>query len=101
MDTQKAISSLVVSESVTGVGARLGHKAGKEVFDNLINDPDVKTVFVNRRLMERSLQTYLKYGENLSFADSVSVRIMHDMRIKRIASFDSDFDKVVGVERIH
>jgi predicted nucleic acid-binding protein len=101
LETQRMISDLVVSESVTGVGVRLGRQAGREVFENLIHDPTVKTVYMNKRLLERSVQTYMKYGERLSFADAVSVRIMYDMQIKEIASFDSDFDSVEGVSRIH
>ena len=101
LQSQKVISDLVVSESVTGVGARLGQRAGREVFENLVHDPTVKTVYLNKRLMEPSLQVYVKYGARLSFADSVSVRIMHDMRIKEIASFDSDFDGMEGIARIH
>jgi len=101
LDTQRVISDLIVSESVTGVGSRLGHQAGREVFENLVHDPTVKTVYLNKRLLERSVQTYMKYGLKLSFADSVSVRIMYDMRIKEIASFDSDFDAVDGISRVH
>jgi len=101
LEGQKVISDLVVSESVTGVGARLGQRAGREVFYNLVHDPSVRTVYLNRRLMEMSLQTYVKYGARLSFADSVSVRIMYDMAIKKIVSFDSDFDTVEGIERVH
>ncbi|MDA4112730.1 MAG: PIN domain-containing protein [Thaumarchaeota archaeon] len=101
LHSEKVISDLVVSESVTGVGARLGERAGREVFENLVHDPTVKTIHLNKRLMERSLQTYVKHGARLSFADSVSVRIMYDMRIKEIASFDSDFDGIEGITRIH
>jgi predicted nucleic acid-binding protein len=42
----------------------------------------------------------MKHGAKLSFADAVSVRIMHDMRIRDIASFDSDFDNIEGINRI-
>lgn len=95
------VSDLVVSESVTGVGALLGQNAGRKVFDNLVHDPTVKTVYLNKRLIERSLQTYVKYGARLSFADAVSVRIMQDMRIGEIASFDPDFDGIEGIARVH
>ncbi len=101
LEGPKVISDLVLSESVTGVGARLGQKAGMDVFENLVHEPSVKTVYLNKRLMERSLQTYMKYGAKLSFADSVSVRIMYDMAIKKIVSFDSDFDAVDGIQRVH
>ena len=101
LETRRVTSDLVVSESVTGVGSRLGQRAGREVFENLVHDPTVNTVYLNKRLMERALQVYTRYGAKMSFADSVSVRIMYDMRIKEIVSFDSDFDGVEGISRIH
>lgn len=100
LDVHRVTSDLVVSESVTGVGSRLGRRAGREAFENLMYDPTVRTVFLNKRLMEQSVQTYMKHGAKLSFADAVSVRIMHDMRIRDIVSFDSDFDNIEGINRI-
>ena len=94
------ISDLILSESVTGVGARLGREAGAVAFENLFYDPSIKVVFLNKRLCERSMQLYLRFGRKLSFADIVSVRIMHDRKIKTIISFDSVFDSVDGITRI-
>jgi predicted nucleic acid-binding protein len=85
---------------VTGVSARLGSRAGKEVFENLLYDPSIKVVFTNRSLAERSISTYLRYGKKLSFTDSVSLRIMFDRHIRTILSFDSDFDSVEGILRL-
>ena len=101
MDQEQVTSDLVLSESVTGVGARLGFKSAREVFDNLYHNPAVKVVFLNKQLTERSLLTYTRYGGKLSFADAVSVRIMQDRKLKRIISFDSDFDDVEGITRIY
>jgi len=95
----RTISDLVLSESVTAVGARLGSGPGKEVFDNLLYDPTVKVIFGNKRLYERAVPLYLKYGGDLSFSDALSVRIMLDQEITEIASFDGDFDRVEGVAR--
>jgi predicted nucleic acid-binding protein len=94
------ISDLVLSESVTGVGSRLGYKNGREVFENLFHNPSVRMVFLNKRLAQRSILTYRQYGGRLSFADAVSVRIMTDHRVRTIASFDSDFDAVEGTTRL-
>ena len=97
---EKIISDLVLSECVTGVAARLGRKAGIVVFENLFYDQSTKVVFLNKRLSERALHLYLKFGEKLSFADIISVRIMYDRKIKSIVSFDSDFDDVDGITRL-
>ena len=90
---------MVLSESVTAVGARLGSGAGKEVFDNLLYDPSVKVVFRNKKLYERTMPLFLKYGGVISFSDALSVRIMLDQKIAEVASFDGDFDRVEGITR--
>jgi len=95
----RTISELVLSESVTAVGSRLGSGPGKEVFENLLYDPLVKVVFGNKRLFERAMPLFLKYGGTLSFSDALSVRIMLDQKITEIASFDNDFDRVEGITR--
>ncbi len=100
IEGEKVISDLVISESVTGVASRLGRKASVNVFEALFYGSDTKIVFLNKRLCERSLHLYLKYGQRLSFADTISVRIMYDRKIKSIVSFDSDFDGVDGISRI-
>jgi predicted nucleic acid-binding protein len=98
---EKFLSELIISESVTGVGARLGSKQALKVFENLIYDPSVKVVYTNKRLLERAIQIYIKYDGRLSLADAVSVRIMYDNRIRKIASFDADFDGLENVTRVH
>ncbi len=95
----RTISDLVLSESVTAVGARLGSGPGKAVFDNLLYDPSMKVVFGNKRLYQRALPIFLRHGGVLSFSDALSVRIMHDQKITELASFDSDFDRVEGIAR--
>ena len=44
---------------------------------------------------------YVKYNGKLSFPDALSVRIMLDLHIREISSFDTDFDTVEGITRIH
>ena len=100
LGSHRAISELVIAESVSAVGARLGAKAGRAVFENLLYDSSTKTFFAGKRLYERAMPIFTKYGGRLSFADSVSVRLMYDQKIREIASFDSDFDGVEDVARI-
>jgi uncharacterized protein len=97
---RRAISELVIAESVSAIGARLGVKAGRTVFDNLLYDSSTRTFFGGKRLYERSMPIFSKYGGRLSFADSVSVRLMYDQKIGEIASFDGDFDGVEDIARV-
>ena len=100
LGTQRVISGLVISESVTAVGTRLGAKAARDVFENLLYDSATKTIFGSKRLYERAMTIYTKYGGRLSFPDSVTVRLMYDQKIKEIVSFDSDFDRIDHLTRI-
>ncbi len=97
---RRVISDLVISESVSAISGRLGVRAGREVFENLLYDSATKTVFGNKRLYERALPICAKYGGRLSFADSITVRVMYDEKVKEIISFDSDFDRVENVARV-
>jgi uncharacterized protein len=100
VEGEKVLSDLILSESVTGVAARLGSKAGGHVFETLFYDSSTKIVFLNKRLCERSFHLFLKHGQKLSFADVISVRIMYDRKIKSVISFDSDFDGIDGIVRV-
>ncbi|KYC48593.1 MAG: hypothetical protein AMQ74_01588 [Candidatus Methanofastidiosum methylothiophilum] len=50
--------------------------------------------------MSRCHGNILNYDGTLSFADSVSIEIMRNLKIDEIVSFDSDFDKVDEITRI-
>ena len=93
------ISDLLISESVTLVGSLEGGKAGKILYEYFVDN--CKIVFTDTDLLENAMQIFLMYDGTLSLADATSVEIMHRFGIDRIVSFDSDFDKVNGIKRIH
>ncbi len=96
---EKLTSHLILSESVTLTGGLFGGKKGVILFNYILDNHEV--VYPDKDLSFRAMETFLKYDGTLSFADSVSVEIMHDWEIDKIVSFDSDFDKVDGITRIH
>lgn len=91
-------SDLVLSEAVTGIGAVLGGKAGKEAYDVIVDNCSVEVGSPERCAAAISL--YLHYDGTLSFADAVSLIVMQERGTQRIASFDADFDRVRGIERL-
>jgi predicted nucleic acid-binding protein len=99
INEEKITSGLILSESVTLVGSLFGGKTGLKLFDYIIDNHEVR--YADKELSFNAMETFLKYDGTLSFADSVSVEIMKDLQIERIVSFDSDFDKVDGIVRIH
>ena len=56
---------------------------------------------INRDLLVESMGIFLKYDGALSLADAASIAVMDNMKISEIVSFDSDFDKVDFINRIH
>lgn len=92
------ISDYVLLEAVTIIGHRGGGKAGRDLYESLMDNFQV--VYLDKDLLGGSMDVYLEYDGMLSVADAVSVEIMRRRGIKRVVSFDKDFDKVEGISRI-
>ncbi|HEY9245498.1 MAG TPA: PIN domain-containing protein [Candidatus Methanoperedens sp.] len=93
------VSELIISESITMVGSFEGGKAGKILYEYFVDNCRIE--FLTGEALERAMDTFLKYNGSISLADASSVEIMKKNRIKKIISFDGDFDKVEGIERIY
>ncbi len=96
---EKVTSELILSESVTLIGSLFGGKTGLKLFNYILDNHNVR--YTDKELNSNAMEIFLKYDGTLSFADSVSVEIMKNLGIESIVSFDSGFDKVDGVIRIH
>lgn len=96
---QMLISELIMSESITLVGAFAGGKEGKTLYEYFLDN--CKIEYLDKEIMEKSMDTFLRYDGTLSLADSSSIEIMKKYGVKKIISFDSDFDKVQEIVRIH
>lgn len=97
--SDKTVSNLVISEAVTMVGSLGGGKQGKLIYDYLMDNCQI--IHIDQGICDNAIQIYLKYDGVLSFADSVSVELMKQNKIKKIVSFDSDFDKINIIERLY
>ncbi len=93
------VSSFIISEVVTEIGRRSGGKVAYNLY-NYFTD-NCKIIYINRGMLSESMEIVLKYDGTLSLADAASVAIMDNMKIGEIISFDSDFDKVDFINRIH
>jgi predicted nucleic acid-binding protein len=94
---ERIISELIISETITLIGILHGGKAAVNVYNYI---KDNHTIYQDKKLLDESIPNYLKFDGKLSLADSTAVTIMKKLGIEKIASFDSDFDKV-GIIRIH
>ncbi|EKQ51543.1 MAG: putative nucleic acid-binding protein [Methanobacterium sp. Maddingley MBC34] len=95
----KVTSIFVLSEAVTMVGSLAGGKKGTLLYNYIMDNHEVK--YVDKELSSRAMNIFLQYDGMLSFADSLSLELMKQSQIDYIASFDSDFDKVKGIVRVH
>jgi len=93
------ISELIISESITMVGSLEGGKVGKILYEYFLDN--CKIEFINEEMMNKSMDTFLKYDGSISLADASSIEIMKKHGVNKIISFDSDFDKIYEIERIH
>ncbi|MCK9631811.1 MAG: PIN domain-containing protein [Methanoregula sp.] len=93
------ISDLIVAESVTIIGRRSGGKTGEQLYHYFMDNCDL--VVTDEKILNGGMQVFLRFDGTLSVSDAVSVFIMKKRNIDRICSFDSDFDKVEGIVRVH
>ena len=98
INEEMIVSDFIISESVTSIGNRSGGKAGKKLYEFFVDNCQI--VYVDEVLLKEGMNIFLKYDGKLSVADSVSVAIMKKRKISKIASFDSDFDKVRGIKQV-
>ena len=93
------VSSFIISEVVTEIGRRSGGKVAYNLYNYFTDNCEI--IYIDRDLLVESMGIFLKYDGTLSLADAASIAIMDNMKISEIASFDSDFDKVGFITRIH
>jgi len=93
------VTDLTVAESVTLVGGRTRAKDGVSLFQYFFDDCDV--MFADEDLLRSAMSHWLRYDGRLSVPDCVSVEVMSRRSISRLLSFDSDFDRVRGIDRVH
>lgn len=93
------ISNFVFNEFVSFLhrknGARIAYEEGVKILES-----DILIVDIRLEDLPEMLQMVKKY-EKLSLCDAASVKVMKELGICQIISFDSDFDVVPGIQRIY
>ena len=93
------VSDLGLSEAVTVVGSRKGGKAAAILLEFLTDNCRIE--FLDRGMLGAVAAVHLRYNGSLSLADAHALWLMESLGIREILSFDADFDKPKGVERLH
>ena len=93
------ISDFVVAEAVTIIGSRRGAKPARAMYEYFMDSCEID--FADGDLLREGMIHHLRYDGRLSVTDCVTLGIMGRRRVRGIVSFDSTFDCVRGVRRIH
>ncbi len=104
-ELEKSKERLVTSSSnlieyITALGYALGGKKAYQAYLDFLINPSLAVVYPDKELISKAMQLHLKYDGSVGLVDIISVQIMLNHGIKRIASFDSDFDKIDGIKRV-
>jgi len=93
------LSDLVVAEAVAIIGSRRGGKPARTMYEYFMDSCELD--FADQDLLRDGMTHHLRYDGRLSVTDCVTLAIMERRRARDIVSFDSDFDRVRAVRRIH
>lgn len=92
------ISKLVIAETVTVLKNKLKTKDIIEIYRNI---PNFFEIIEDENLFDEAMVEFVKYDSSISFFDAMYVAIMKNQKIDKIASFDSDFDKIDDLVRVY
>lgn len=92
------ISKLVIAEVITILKNKLETKDIYEIYMNLSK---IFIVLEDNLHYDEAMDIFIKYDSTISFFDAMYVAISKKEGINEIVSFDSDFDKIDGIVRIH
>lgn len=92
------ISKLVIAETITVLKNKLNAKEIREIYRTL---PKIVNVIDDYEFFDDAMEIFVKYDSKISFFDSMYIYLMKKENITEIISFDSDFDRVNGINRIH
>jgi len=98
-EKNKIIPLLMVSEAIASIGKKKDGEIANKLYNVIVDNFEV--CYCEEKDIKESMKLVLKYAGNLSLADCLAIHIMKEKKITNIFSFDTDFDKVNGIVRIH
>ncbi len=95
---RKVINNTVLNETLNAFTGK-GGKVGKELY-KLINEMfDIK--YLNSNDYEEAIDIYLDFDSSINYSDCTILTSMFKNGINKIATFDSDFEKIRGLTIIN
>ncbi len=94
-------SDYVFDEALVLAFIRTGDmKKSKELVRDILRATSLNMLHVDENIFQESVAAYLAQDGALSFTDCTTIELMKQNDIKYIATFDSGFDKIIGIKRI-
>lgn len=93
----KMINTTVLTETLNAFNA-VGGKTGFSLYENLKRMFEIDYLTIND--YDESINIYLNYDSSINYSDCTILRSMQKNNIFKIATFDSHFKKVNGIEVI-
>lgn len=93
------VSNFIISEALTIIGKRMDGRIANELFRYFIDNCVI--IYANEEEFLEAIPVFLEHNGRISIPDAISIVLMMKNDIKEIISFDSDFDKVSGISRVH
>lgn len=87
-------SDYIIDESITTILGRASHSQSVIAGDSLFTSKIISRVYVSPEYFQRSWELYKKYTDKeFSFTDVTSFTIMKDLNIRKVFSFDEEFEQ--------
>ncbi|KZX12535.1 type II toxin-antitoxin system VapC family toxin [Methanobrevibacter curvatus] len=96
---KKVINNFTIAITVSKIRNLIDEEAAEIVYNHLINNYEV--IYDNRKRTFEAIKLLRENKYISNFSDGLSLAIINEKNIKEIASFNSNFDGLDGLERIY
>lgn len=96
---KKIINNTVLVETLNSIN-RTNHTLETESIINSILKIDIID-FLTKKEYFKSLELFNYYNQGINYSDCTMLYTMQANNVNKIVSFDNDFDKVNGINRIY
>lgn len=93
------INSTVLLEILNNLGKKRYESKRQDIIDLLLNMDNI--YYLNETDYAEALELCKYYGFSVNYSDCTIIKTMERYKINNIVSFDGDFDKVKGINRIY
>jgi hypothetical protein len=95
----RVINNIVLSETLNGI-RRYEKRVDLNKIYTIINEV-MEIKYLKKSDYEEAVNIYSYYNGSINYSDCLILKTMQDNNINKILSYDDDFDKINGLQRIY